>query len=760
MDRIAAHIGSWQSKKMTNHEVSNNDSQAVHGAGGDLRTGAEPPIETKLPAIISGNETAAVYPGGSSDSPSGSFAAGSGATQSAPEIICSGEGLERSTKGVQQANLTTVSEWQIEEANRRQEVLKTFYRLIGKIFPGDIEIRQPIQNPLSRTNAAKKVGIAYTTLWRYELDFFKEGYEGLIPGVSTGRKTVLQNLGFTPEEIKLLMAECQGLSLDTKSTTTALRLFAHSDRCPEKLANVILDPNRCSKHAIPPSIRRAATPSKNSHLAHRGPRALDLGGIYIPRRVDILPGDIFCPDDTTPIFAWWVPWIQNEEYPFGVKLLQGQLLRIIDVASQCPVGKVLIAREKSSYRASDIWSWVGFMAEDIGLPRLGFQMERGSWDAGILQGIEVEHKEGDLTHSRRVGGLRQLPANITDWHKTNHPNFPFQNTLQTWTSYLPKSKTIEAYIDRVETLEGMLWGSLGRDQMRKPYEKMKKLFQQCSRPGSKIDCRNYFLSGQEMMAKLTSYDDFLASEPMEGEVFKGVPRLLFQNSIAERPLFFLPAESAWLFKSDWKQVRITSGWARVRLTHPVTGQRYSHFYDNPRMFAEMEGRDVLVYYDRHNFEQPAQIVAASRFAVGSRQFYPGDFVCEADYFEKPGMFLDSDTSGHELRKQWRSAVMTIYGRASVHAPSRKMPVEIQARRAELPASQAEGQTFTLGQPTPFSKGATHTVDGRPAPAKPKRSFLASPTADEFAKKRERLAASASAARSLTAATENFIHTKP
>ena len=424
-------------------------------------------------------------------------------------------------------------DWRIAEANRRQGILQTVAALTA--------------TGISKTEACKQIGQSYTTVWRWETHFRLRGYEGLIPRTDEcGRKPVLEKLGFTPDQIATLMSEVAGLNLDTESTTTALRLFAHSDRCPENLAKVILDPNRCSKHAIPPSIRRAATPTKNSRDAHRGPRSLDLKGMWIPRRLDILPGDIFCPDDTTPIFGWWVPWTTSEEYPFGVKLLQGQLLRIIDVASQCPVGRVLIAREKSSYRASDIWAWVGFMADDVGLPRLGFQMERGSWDATLLQGVEVESEKDEVSHGRRVGGLRQLPANVTAWHREKFPNVPFPQNLQTWTSYLPKSKSIEAYFNRIQALEGTLYGSLGRDQMRRPFEKAKKLFQQCSRPGAKVDPREHFLSGTELMARLNAMDEFLMNEPMEGEVFKGIPRQNFKLALRDHPLFSLPEESRWL----------------------------------------------------------------------------------------------------------------------------------------------------------------------------------------------------------------------
>ena len=154
----------------------------------------------------------------------------------------------------------------------------------------------------------------------------------------------------------------------------------------------------------------------------------------------------------------------------------------------------------------------------------------------------------------------------------------------------------------------------------------------------------------------------------------------------------------------------------MRLTEQVTGARYSIFYTNPRLFAEIEGRDVIVYYDRESFEQPAQIVAASRFTVGSREFYPGDYVCDAEHFERVGSFLDGDRSGHDVRKAWKNAVMTIYGRASIHAPSRQRPMSLVAQREENKAasqgsteSRPTTKSFELGQPTPFAK----TVDGRP-----------------------------------------------
>lgn len=602
-------------------------------------------------------------------------------------------------------------EWRIEEANRRQEILRTYAELLAQ--------------GKTKADAVKQIGIGYATIWRWQKRFDQIGYNGLLPETDKcGRKNTFEKLGFTPEQVQQIIAGVKGINLDTESVTGALRLYANSDQCPENLARVILDPTRCSKHALPPSLRDAVKNAKATNDAHRGPRRLALKGIYIPRKMDVIAGDVFVADDTTPIWGWYVPWRESEEYPFGVKLLQGQLIPMIDVASQFPVSFAMIAREKGSYRASDIWSLFGYTFDTVGMPRLGFQLERGSWEANSIRGVEISYEEGEATYSRRVGGLRQLPTNP---HDQVPAGFQWPKTLQTFTSYLPKSKSIEAFFNRCQSLEGTLWGCLGRDQMRRPFEKAKKIFQACQRGAA--DPRLYFLSHEEMAARVTGLLEYLSNEPMEGEVFKGIPRINFETSVTERPLFQFNGhpqleELKWLYRRDWAVVQITQGWARVRITHPVSGERYSLFYTNPAMFANLEGEQVAVYYDREKFEQPAQIILAKT----------GEYLCEAQYVERTGSFLGTDTTGHEIAKQWRNAVMTTYGTLVKHAPSRQLPPEIAARR-EAHRRGAETQS-------------TATVDNRPAAAPVQRNIFTAPTKEDFNKRRERLAASAQAAQQL------------
>jgi hypothetical protein len=608
-----------------------------------------------------------------------------------------------------EASLKPCEESRILEANRRLRILQTYDALLAQ--------------GRSKASAAKVVETAYVTVWRWRRAFKKKGYNGLLPDTDKcGRKSAVTKLGLTQDVID----QIRGLNLDIASTTGALRAFAQSDNCPEDLAALILDPNRRSKHSLPPSLRQLVKVNPALRQAHQGPRALGLGGIWTPRKMDILPGDIFSSDDTTPIWAWWVPWIECEEYPFGVKLLQGQFLPIIDVASQCVLTYAIIAREKSSYRASDIWSLFGHTFDTIGLPRLGWQLERGTWESNLIAGQELEYQEGEVTLSRRVGGLRQLPANPTPWHREKLGDSPdaLPLTLQTWTSFMPKSKSIEAFFNRSQALEGTLWGCVGRDQRRKPNEKAKKLFQTCSRPGAKEDPRHHFLSYTEMVARLNQMLGYLNSEPMEGEVFHGVPQQKFDQARAEYPLLPLPRDMRWLYSRNWKATTITQGWARVRLTHEISGARYSLFYCNPTVFAQHEGEGIVVYYDRENFEQPAHIILART----------GEYLCEARYEDRKGSFLAGDRTGHDIRKAWRNAVISAYGTIVKHAPSRQLPPEIAARReaarqlqssdsdvaAELPSASEPVREVKTAVRIPrrasVSKAAPRTVEPDPQAA--------------------------------------------
>jgi len=627
-----------------------------------------------------------------------------------------------------------VSAERLTEAGRRQRLVELYRSLqaSGRTRNQAVaEICRHVDGDCSRA-----------TLDRWDARFTAGGFPALLPETHRcGRKSAMAKLRESLGDVTVgeLMRQARGLAHDTQSEVMALRMLAHSPIAPEPLAQLVdyaaHGGRRSSKHALPPSVRDELRRNPALALRHQGPRASALRGFWIPRKVDILPGDVWTSDDTTPIWGWWVPWphaLGNPAFPkascehrFGVKLLQGQLLPLMDVASNAIFSVALIARETSAYRASDIWAMFGRAFQLYGLPRLGFQLERGSWEANLIRGQKVETEVEGIPLERRVGGLRMLPTNVTDWHRQTHgADFAFPGTLQTWTSYLPKSKPVEAAFDRMQTLEGTLWGNLGRDQMRRPNERAKRQFEACRRGSA--DPREHFLSGTELMTRLKGLIEFLNSEPMEGEVFKGVPRLLWEQGLREHPLRHLPDAESYLFRRSWHVTKVTRGWVTARFTD-AQGERALARYCNPEHFPALEGREVAAYFDSEAPDEPAQIHDAAT----------GEFLCTAEGFGARGLFLDHSRDGHELKRRYNQALTTLYGDIAATAPSRQLPAEIKARR------EAAGGTPEDAAAAPRPEDGRTVAPARPAAIRSANAF-APVTQDDFAsriaKQRRRQAA--------------------
>ena len=583
------------------------------------------------------------------------------------------------------------------EAQSRLEIVER-YRALVDSSPG-----------ISLNKAAKRLGVSPASLSRWTRAEAASGFAGLLADLPTGRPSVLKLAG----PIDDALAKVKALAADMESNTGAWRAYAQSDECPAAIAEAILKP-RSSKHAIPPSLRAATRVQESLLNQHRGPRRASLKGFWVPRRLDILPGDVFSSDDTTPIFAWWVPWPQSDAYPFGKKLLQGQLLPVIDVASQCLISFTLIARETSGYRACDIWSMFGQTFDTIGLPRLGWQLERGTWESNLIAGEKIEYKVGDISLTRRVGGLRQLPTNVTAWHREKIEGMEcFPKTLQTFTSFLPKSKSIEASFDRMQSLEGCLWGCLGRDQMRRPFEAAKKQAGACQRGSA--DPGHHFLSLAELVSRLVKLYDYLNHEPIEGRVFSGVPRVTFDQAIAEHPLFRLPEDQRYLYRRHWaKTFILPTGRVSCKFVSPLTGKTTTEHYCH-ESFARHEGQEVLVYFDQEDPTAEAQIVLAKS----------GEYLCDARHLNRPGMFLDPDQSAKRERDIFRASVTALYTPLVPHFPSRQLPPEIAARRQESISGGRASRPQQCEQPaisTSHETPRTNTPASPSAPA-PALSYL-------------------------------------
>jgi len=549
---------------------------------------------------------------------------------------------------------------------------------------------------MSLNCAAEVLKVPVASLHRYVKAYDAGGFDALIPkqagnsGAKSMRERFVEAVGAeTLEECEKKVAAlaldlCDSVAETPRRLSDGLawRTFARSADCPEPIRQYFADGLRRSKHSIAASLRESTRPGALLAARHRGTRTYGLAGPYQPRELDILPGDIFSSDDTTPIWAWWIPWPKSEKYPHGVKLLQGQFLPVIDVASQRILSYALIAREQSSYRAADIWRLMGRVHSTVGLPRLGWQKERGSWEAQIIDGVEAAVSAAcdgisEPSHAQRVGGLRMLPAKLLPFHLDRlGDKATAWRTLRTFTSYLPKSKSVEGVFHRLQKFEGTIYGILGRSQQRRPFEKTKKIYEACR--AGKADPRLHFQSGTALLEKINACIDLLEAEPIEGEVFRGRPVEVWEKGLEEHgQLLSEPPEGRWLMCCDWSLVTVRQGYARVRRVDEVTGQPVSYFYHHGDFLGQLDGRQVLVYFNRDAFEEPAHILLPN--AESGNHQYLG----QAEYVERRGMFLDGDLSGFELRHRQSGLVTTLYSDLARYCPSRHVPADLAQRRASF-----------------------------------------------------------------------------
>lgn len=536
---------------------------------------------------------------------------------------------------------------------------------------------------LSLNAAAREMGAPVSSLHGY-LRRYDGSLESLAPkqagrsGVKSLRSRFVAQLG--EASVVEVEKKVAGLALDLSpsiaggsrrlSDGLAWRTFARRAECPRVIRDYFAEPRR-SKHSIAASLHQNTRPGPLVDALHRGRRCYSLAGPYQPRKLDILGGDAFSSDDTTPIYGWWVPWPHSPKYPHGAKLLQGQWLPVICVASQHILCYALIAREQSSYRAADIWRLMGRVHSLVGLPRLGWQKERGSWEANLIDGVKIEPEPGEPGHAQRVGGLRMLPANILRWHRERlgDERADAWTKLKTWTSYLPKSKSIEGVFNRLQRLEGCLWGCLGRSQQRRPYERAIKVYN-----AGRADPRLHFLSGPELMQRLNACIEAHEAEPIEGEVFKGRPAETWERGIAEHgELLPEPPQGRWLYTSDWALVKAARGMVRIRRTDEVTDEPVSYHYTSPHFAGAMDGRKLLVYFNRDAYREPAHVLLPR--ANGAHEY-----LGTADYIERVGAFLDTDRTGYERRNEQAGLVATLYSDLARNIPSRQLPAEIAERR--------------------------------------------------------------------------------
>ncbi len=543
------------------------------------------------------------------------------------------------------------------------------------------------------------------TLQRWIASYQAEGFPGLIDkATEAGRRSEAEKLRAAcgPEEYEKLITKVKAVNYDYISNSLSWRKTARElpEGHPARAYMEKVVGEHTSKHAIAKSLRMETTVNKAQHLTHQGPRARKLGCLSTPRKLDILPGDIYCMDDETDNVICAVPCPVSAKYPFGYKAMQLQVFPCLDIASQYVGAFFFVARERSSYRGTDLWSGIGHCIDAMRLPRLGFQFERSIWESKILRGVEVEYDPAEPSATQRIGGLQTLPSRVLPWHIENTAKGRFlPPTIKIYTSYTPKTKSVESWFNRSQRLRQAFYGYAGRDQRKTPQERVVKLFNACKR-GTENPLEHFYHI-DDIIAAYTRSVEAMNLDPVQGEVFNGVPRDLW-TEYTTKPGYeqlCIHPEMAWMYKSMWAMGKVKGPYVKVRITNELTRKTDVLWWQNPAELDRFDGRQVAVYWDRDRPEQPAYIIDPAT----------NTFHCEAEPFERIGMFLDDSTDGYETVKAWEQFQTIRYGAIKSHIPSRQKPECITERCRTIQSPVEEATAIIQGIRLPRKLTSTEQV---------------------------------------------------
>jgi hypothetical protein len=368
--------------------------------------------------------------------------------------------------------------------------------------------------------------------------------------------------------------------------------------CRQEVADVILR-RRSSKHAITPTLHAqlAALP-KTVIEYHKSPTRVKRENFITPRTLTflnrtgdeqrILPGMLAERDDMSNNFIFWIDWPWGGDPcsdKFGVRIARGQNLLHLDVGSLRFLSSLMLVRLRDSYRADDIWQWVGQTYRDLGIPEIGERWERGIWQANKLRGVEIE--AGHTDQATRLGGIASLGRRIE-------------------VSQSPTTKIIEnrfRFFQRVcATIPGQIGASRGE------MEKVNKLWTEC-RDGRR-DPRAHFLRYEDAVAQIEAKLQYVNSELVEGLIYKGIPNEIWHREGGDERMTKLKPEQSYLFSRDRSIVTVNKGHALVRVTSQE-GSRQGWWFHHKDLWR-FEGRRVALYFDKTVPEAGATIVHAER----------------------------------------------------------------------------------------------------------------------------------------------------
>jgi hypothetical protein len=318
---------------------------------------------------------------------------------------------------------------------------------------------------------------------------------------------------------------------------------AMAPECPAEIRDAVLARERAGRELVPERIARQIAQPAAVVRMHRSPRAWSLDYLSAPgsqrryfdaqagQRQIMAPGDWFGGDDATPGIAVCVPCVEvvtpcSQRY--GVLLGRFQWLAYHDGRTDKVLAWDYVVRPRGGYRAEDVVNGMGAVTRAHGVPRKGWQLEGGTFNANLVRQV-----------------IRLLGC-------------------EHWRTYSPHQKAIEAIFNRVWTRLAVQFPHADMGRYRAENESNCALYEACKR-GQK-DPRVYFPSIEVVLAAFAEEVKEHNSRRIFSEQYgQWVPDEFFAQGIQERPLRPFSEEMEWIFSPFSVERKVRGMMVRTRV---------------------------------------------------------------------------------------------------------------------------------------------------------------------------------------------------
>lgn len=501
--------------------------------------------------------------------------------------------------------------------------------------------RRAMEEGLQLTTASR-------TVRRWVQDYAAHGLDGLVEqkrGI-VGSKSIASQV----DEETLLKIKAHGIEAGSGGRTNLARGFREvlaQPNTPEILRSLGTE-TYTSKSHVPKSIRAAATASPlTTCLAHMGPRQARLSSRWTPGDYsDVRANDVWCADDMTSNVLCWVEWPNAQ----GYRVVQAQVLAVIDVGSMRWLGCRVVIRESGQYTSDDIWGTFGDMFDQFGLPKVGFVLEGGHW-----QSHKVRGQRTGLTSEERVGGLSSLGLKV--WHARS-----------------PGAKIIETAFNQLQRVLDSCPGYIGREQRVDKNEAVAK----AQRLAERVHPKGLgILHQRELADRIEQAMASLNHERNDGMICRGAAPLdkWQQDSPEKREV---PEAYRWLYRSAMNVVKVTRN--GIRVTQGSGKNLLAYYYDAEWVTAH-EGRTVRLHWNHANPEADAVVM--------TNEARP-EFLGMARYVQPVARFTGSETALEEAARRKQAALH--YSRSEL----RSVQPELQRPMTRQPVVAADASANRIG----------------------------------------------------------------